>query len=63
MKYYYDKSIVLYIYIMQIVAIYNAMMMGWQVKKIGQRKYELSKKINELQDFKFDSFINDIITI
>ena len=63
MIYYHNKSMAIYIYIIQIVTIYNAMMLGWQVKKIGQRKYELSKDIAELQDFDFEYFVDKITTI
>lgn len=63
MIYTYNKSMAICIYIIQIVTIYNAMMLGWHVKKIGRKKYELSKDVKELQDFDLKCFINDISTI
>ena len=36
----------LIIYIVQIVALYNAALLGWRIKKIGVQKYKLSKHID-----------------
>ena len=46
-----EKSVV--IYIIQIIALYIAKLMGWEIKKIGSRKYKLSKHIDDvdLTDF------------
>ncbi len=54
-----DKSLL--IYILQIVAIYNAIMDGWKVKKIGIRKYELSKKINTSEDIELNYFLKKLV--
>ncbi len=54
-----DKSLL--IYILQIVAIYNAIMDGWKVKKIGIRKYELSKKINNSEDIELNYFLKKLV--
>ena len=47
--------------ILQITTLYNAMQLGWKVTKIGNRKYELSKKISEINNFDFECFINKIL--
>lgn len=52
----------LILYIIQIVSIYNAVILGWKVKKIGYNKYELSKKNIEPTKFKFNDFITKIIS-
>lgn len=44
--------------IMQIVAIYNAISLGWKVKKIGIRKYKLSKQITLLTNTDNDNLSN-----
>jgi hypothetical protein len=48
----YSETYVLLI-IIQIISIYNAISMGWKVKKIDTNKYELSKQIPDinLSDF------------
>lgn len=50
------------LYILQIISIYNAMIMGWDVKKIGFNKYELTKKNIRDQNIKLDNFINQIVS-
>lgn len=52
------KNIILYI--LQITTLYNAMVMGWKVKKIGDKTYELSKKINEVGEFGLKNFMEQI---
>jgi len=44
----YDKNVI--INLIQIVIIYNAIELGWNIKKIGYRKFQLSKKISELNN-------------
>jgi ABC-type uncharacterized transport system permease subunit len=61
-EFYLHKNVAVYVYLLQIIAVYNAIMLGWQVKKIGQQKYELSKNITELQDFDFKYFMKNIIS-
>ena len=39
-----SESYNIILYIVQIISIYNAVMMGWSVRKIGVKKYELTKK-------------------
>jgi hypothetical protein len=51
------------LYILQIVSIYNALTMGWKVKKIGINKYEFSRKNIIVNDFNLNEFINNIISI
>ena len=53
----------LLLYILQVITIYNAIILGWSVKKIGCRKYELSKKlININEQFDLITFIEQIST-
>ena len=56
-----DKSLI--IYILQVVTLYNAMIQGWNIKKIGKRKYKLSKRIEHLSNFNFESFIYSIVKL
>lgn len=37
---------ILLLYLIQIISIYNAILMGWNVKKLGKNTYELTKKID-----------------
>lgn len=50
------------LYILQIVSIYNAIVMGWTVKKINSNTYELTKKNIRDQDIDLNTFINQIIS-
>lgn len=55
----YNQNIL--VYLIQIVSIYNAIQMGWNVKKISGNTYELTKKnINSSND-NLSNFI-DVIT-
>lgn len=56
----YIPGITVCIYILQIATIHNALKLGWKVRKIGSNKYELTKKISELENFQFPEFINKI---
>ena len=38
---------ILLLYLIQIISIYNAILMGWNVKKLGKNTYELTKKIDK----------------
>lgn len=49
----------LIIYILQIMTLYNAMILGWNVQKVGDCKYILTKKITE--DFDLYDFITTIV--
>lgn len=53
------------LYVMQIISIYNAIIQGWKVKKIGDNRYELYKKMttNECNQFNLDVFVNNLINI
>ena len=46
----------LIICILQIATIYNAIANGWKVKKIGKKKYELSKHISQFKEDELKSF-------
>jgi hypothetical protein len=50
------------LYIIQIVSIYNAILLGWSVKKIGLKTYKLSKKINDQNSFDIKNIVNEIIS-
>lgn len=51
-----NRAIILYI--LQMTTLYNAMVLGWKVKKIGNNRYELSKKIDEINEFDLKNFVN-----
>ena len=56
----------LIICILQIATIYNALSQGWKVKKIGTKKYELSKHISEfdkdeLETFSLNNFVQNLV--
>lgn len=54
------------LYLVQIISIYNAIILGWQVKKIGLNTYELSRQISDnVCDYNYDlnNFVNNIVTI
>jgi len=48
------------IVIFQVMTIYNAINLGWSVKKIGHKKYKLSKTFDNIDDFQINDFINKI---
>lgn len=50
----------LLLFILQIMAICNAMKEGWKVKKIGQRTYEFTKIIPHEEDVDLEDFIQRI---
>lgn len=58
---FYKKDIILLI--VQIVTLYHASTLGWKVKKIGNRKYELSKSISEIENFDLTKFMNNIVRV
>ena len=60
MNLYYNNIILI---IIQVIAIYNAINLGWEVTKIGQNKYKLSKQIDKLDEFDLKQFINKITSI
>jgi hypothetical protein len=47
--------------IIQIISIYNALIMGWNVKKIGINTYELTIKKNNIVNMKLEDLINNIV--
>ena len=51
------------IYIIQIVSIYNAILLGWKVRKIGNNKYELTKSNQNMESFCLEKFIKNITTV
>lgn len=56
------KERFLIIYIMQIISVYNAILLGWKVKKIGNNKYELSIKNVEAENINLLDFINKLVS-
>jgi len=49
--------------IIQFVTLYNAIILGWDIKQIGDNQFELSKKIRNYNDFDFSNFLETIIPI
>lgn len=58
-----NESYILMLYVLQIVSLYNAIILGWRVKKIGMNTYELSKNIDDNFDFNFQEFIDHIVSV
>lgn len=56
MKYnlYNSDSRQLILCILQITTLYNAVRDGWDVKHLGERRFELSKKFDNILDFNTD---------
>ena len=50
------------IYILQIVTLYNAISLGWRIKKINCKTYELTKQINNIETFNFNDFCESIVS-
>lgn len=53
---------ILLLYLIQIISIYNAILMGWNVKKLGKNTYELTKKI-DVSDNNLTNFVEAITQI
>ena len=51
----------LVLYIVQILAISNAILLGWQVTKLGERRYELSKGVSSVNGHDLTSFVNLLV--
>jgi hypothetical protein len=51
---------IIILYILQVTTLYNAMILGWKVRKIGNNKYELSKKMENQTDFDLKKFVDSI---
>lgn len=63
-NYYYtgiNKTLILCL--LQVITIYNAIKLGWKVKKITDRKYELRKHIMEADDIHFVNLIDTIVSL
>lgn len=50
-------------YILQIIIVQNALMLGWKVKKINFNKYELTKNVMIADDFNMNTFMDNLIKI
>jgi hypothetical protein len=51
------------IYVLQVIAVYNALSQGWKIKKIGNQKYKFTKSIFEHTDEDTLTFLNKIIKL
>lgn len=56
-----DERIILYI--LQITMIYNAISLGWNIKKISNKKYELTKTFTETDNIDLDKFVDTLLMI
>jgi len=52
----------LIIVIFQIATLYNIYCLGWTIKKIDDRTYELTKKMTNANNFQLDIFLDKITT-
>lgn len=50
------------LYILQIISIYNAIAMGWDVRKIGLNKYELTKKNIREHNIELDKLVDQLVS-
>jgi hypothetical protein len=48
--------------IIQIISIYNALMLGWNIKKIGRNKYKLIIKNENIAKMKLTDIVNNIVS-
>lgn len=55
-------SYIIVLYVLQIMSIYNAIIMGWNVKKIGSNKYELTKKYITGQNIELTDLVNKLVS-
>lgn len=55
----------LFILILQIIALTNAVLLGWNIKEIKNNKFIISKKINNLTDLDNNTvlFLNTIMQL
>jgi len=51
------------LFVVQIITIYNALMLGCTVKKIGNNKYELTIKNDNLIKMNLNDFIHQIVLV
>lgn len=50
------------IQILQIIMVYNALVLGWKVKKINTNTFELSRRIEDAQNFDMKNLLQNIIS-
>ena len=49
---------------LQMIILYNATIMGWKIKKIGNKSYELSKYLGENAEvFDVSQFLRNIVAL
>lgn len=49
------------IYIVKMVAIQNALSLGWNIKQINDKQFEFSKNLSDFKYIDLKSFINNIV--
>ncbi|AYV78611.1 MAG: hypothetical protein Edafosvirus20_11 [Edafosvirus sp.] len=43
------------LYILKIATLYNAIILGWNVRQIGPNKFELSKKVKDMNKLDYNT--------
>lgn len=51
------------IYVLQVMAVYNALNQGWKIKKIGNQKYRFTRPIFGHTDEDTMTFLNKMIRL
>lgn len=51
------------IYVLQVIAVYNALNQGWKIKKIGYQKYRFTKPVFGYTDEDTLTFLNKMIKL
>lgn len=54
-----QRNIILYI--LQLVALKNAVSLGWEVKQIKYNQYEFSKSLNDIKYLDLNNFLDTIV--
>ena len=57
-----DSNRNLLLYILKLVTLFNAVTLGWSVRKIDSKTYELSKARNNVNNFDLNSLLNKIVS-
>lgn len=58
---FYERILILCV--LQVMTLYNAQKIGWQVRKIGERTYEFTKSIDSLETFSLEKFIDTVVSV
>lgn len=51
----------IFLYLVQVISLYNVMAMGWNIKKIGVNTYELTTTDKNIGNIKLRDFLCSII--